>query len=158
MKFVEIHMKVLKLWSAVFHKFLVNTSNKIQVLCFWTLSMVSSLTKNHPVYIFLVKDETMDNVQKHNTCINVPSSQTFRSYFEQDHSLQMADWTLGYSLWTFVHPALNILHHCLTIPSLITFWPWNTHNSRWISIAFAAGRIINCRTHHNSLCRQNNKH
>jgi hypothetical protein len=23
----------------------------------------------------------MDNVQKHNTCINVPSSQTFRSYY-----------------------------------------------------------------------------
>jgi hypothetical protein len=26
------------------------------------------------------KDKTMDNVQKHNICINVPSSQTFRSY------------------------------------------------------------------------------
>jgi hypothetical protein len=28
----------------------------------------------------LVKDKTMDNVHKHNTCISVPSSQTFRSY------------------------------------------------------------------------------
>jgi hypothetical protein len=26
----------------------------------------------------------MDNVQKHNTCINVPSSQTFRSYRYND--------------------------------------------------------------------------
>jgi hypothetical protein len=29
--------------------------------------------------VFLDKDRTMDNVQKHNSCINVPSSQTFRS-------------------------------------------------------------------------------
>jgi hypothetical protein len=27
-----------------------------------------------------VSDRTMDDVQKHNVCINVPSSQTFRSY------------------------------------------------------------------------------
>jgi hypothetical protein len=26
------------------------------------------------------KDSTMDNVQKHNICINVPLSQTFKSY------------------------------------------------------------------------------
>jgi hypothetical protein len=30
--------------------------------------------------VFLDKDRTMDNVQKHNICTNVPSSQTFRSY------------------------------------------------------------------------------
>jgi hypothetical protein len=30
--------------------------------------------------VFLYKDRTMDNVQKHNSCTNVPSSQTFRSY------------------------------------------------------------------------------
>jgi hypothetical protein len=29
---------------------------------------------------FLDTDMTMDNVQKHNICTNVPSSQTFRSY------------------------------------------------------------------------------
>jgi uncharacterized membrane protein (Fun14 family) len=29
---------------------------------------------------FLDKYRTMDNVQKHNICTNVPSSQTFRSY------------------------------------------------------------------------------
>jgi hypothetical protein len=29
--------------------------------------------------VFLDEDRTMDNVQKHNICINVPSSQTFRS-------------------------------------------------------------------------------
>jgi hypothetical protein len=28
----------------------------------------------------LDKDKTMDNVQKHNICTNVPSAQTFRSY------------------------------------------------------------------------------
>jgi hypothetical protein len=28
----------------------------------------------------LDKNRAMDNVQKHNSCINVPSSQTFRSY------------------------------------------------------------------------------
>jgi hypothetical protein len=26
------------------------------------------------------------------------------------------------SSWTHVRPSLNILHHCLTVPSLITFW------------------------------------
>jgi hypothetical protein len=44
--------------------------NKQQVLCFWTLSIVLS--------IFLKIDKTMDNVQKHNTCNNTPSSQTFK--------------------------------------------------------------------------------
>jgi hypothetical protein len=28
----------------------------------------------------LNKDKAMDNVEKHNVCTNVPSSQTFRSY------------------------------------------------------------------------------
>jgi hypothetical protein len=58
----------------------MNERNKylIQVLCFWTLFIVLSLSKNRPVY-FLDKDKTMDNVQKRNICINVPSSQTFRS-------------------------------------------------------------------------------
>jgi hypothetical protein len=31
---------------------------------------------------FLDEDRTMDNVQKHNICTNVPSSQTFRSYLD----------------------------------------------------------------------------
>jgi hypothetical protein len=30
--------------------------------------------------VFLYKDRAMDNVQKHNICTNVPSSQTLRSY------------------------------------------------------------------------------
>jgi hypothetical protein len=30
--------------------------------------------------VILDKNRTMDNVQKHNICINVPSSQTFRSH------------------------------------------------------------------------------
>jgi hypothetical protein len=29
--------------------------------------------------IVLNKNRTMDNVQRHNSCINIPSSQTFRS-------------------------------------------------------------------------------
>jgi hypothetical protein len=37
---------------------------------------------NRPV--FLDKDRTIDNVQKHNIRINIPSSQTFRSYFLQN--------------------------------------------------------------------------
>jgi hypothetical protein len=35
--------------------------------------------RNNKTGWFLDNDKTMDNVQKHNTCINVPSSQTFRS-------------------------------------------------------------------------------
>jgi hypothetical protein len=35
----------------------------------------------------------------------------------------MAGWPLHSSPWTFVHPSLNILYHCVTGPSLITFWP-----------------------------------
>jgi hypothetical protein len=31
-------------------------------------------------FIYLDKNRTLDNVQKHDTCINVPLSQTFRSY------------------------------------------------------------------------------
>jgi sporulation-control protein spo0M len=64
----------------------------VQILCFWTLSIVLSLSKNRPVYFskhkvsetgfclrLQVKDEDkeMDNVQKHNICTNVLSSQTF---------------------------------------------------------------------------------
>jgi hypothetical protein len=32
--------------------------------------------------VILDKDRMMDNVQKHNICTNVPSSQTFRSYLQ----------------------------------------------------------------------------
>jgi hypothetical protein len=31
----------------------------------------------------------MDNVQKHNICINVPSSQTFRSYLHNQYELDI---------------------------------------------------------------------
>jgi hypothetical protein len=54
---------------------------------------------------------------------------------------------------TCVRPSLNILQHCLPVPSLITVWPYIAHNSRWNSAS-----IINRRTHHNSLCNDKNKH
>jgi hypothetical protein len=60
------------------------------------------------------------------------------------------------SSWTFFHPSLNILHYCLTVPSLMMEF----HSTHVLSVKkadFAAGGIINCRTH-NSLCRDKNKH
>jgi hypothetical protein len=33
------------------------------------------------------------------------------------------------------NPSSNNLHRCLTVPSLITFWPKTVHNSQWISAA-----------------------
>jgi hypothetical protein len=76
---------------------------------FWTI-YIKFLTKNRSVYFsehnvwetgfclllqvkptqlgpidrgrFLDKDKMMNNVQKHNICTNVPSSQTFRSYLQ----------------------------------------------------------------------------
>jgi hypothetical protein len=66
----------------------------VQILCSWILSIVLFLIKNYPVYFskhivsrldslwrFLDKDRTMDNPPKHYICANVPSSQTFRSYY-----------------------------------------------------------------------------
>jgi hypothetical protein len=49
-----------------------------QILCFWMLSIVLSLSKST---VYLDKDRMMDNVQKHYIYTDVPSSQTFRSYF-----------------------------------------------------------------------------
>jgi hypothetical protein len=43
----------------------------VQILCFWTLS----------IFLFIPdKDRITGIIQKHNIFINVPSSQTFRSY------------------------------------------------------------------------------
>jgi hypothetical protein len=69
MIFVEIHTEVLKLLSAIFHKY-------------------------------------------------------FGQHFKQDHhSLQMADHFTVHREHLFAHPSWNILHHCLAVPSHITFWP-----------------------------------
>jgi hypothetical protein len=76
-----------------------------QILCFWTLSIVMSLSKNRPVYWnllkytgrFLDKDKTMDNVQKHNICTNVPSSQNFRSCVQY---ISLSNSRTRWSTWT----------------------------------------------------------
>jgi hypothetical protein len=60
---------LLILWGTEYN---TSTFAMVQLLCFRTLSIVLSLSKN--------TNRTMDNVQKHNSCTNVPSSQTFRSY------------------------------------------------------------------------------
>jgi hypothetical protein len=39
--------------------------------------------------VFLDKDRTMDNVQKYNMCTNVPSSQTFTSYYKNLYSYSL---------------------------------------------------------------------
>jgi hypothetical protein len=39
----------------------------------------TNITFHCPVFIY---NRTINNVQKHNICINVPSSQTFRSYLK----------------------------------------------------------------------------
>jgi hypothetical protein len=54
--------------------------------------------------VFLDKDRTMDKVQKCNICINVPSSQTFRSYLHVMlplRRLKHVIWTVrqGNGLW-----------------------------------------------------------
>jgi hypothetical protein len=71
-------------------------------VCFWTLSIVLFLfqTQRFEHWILSIsvgftrrqrqiplsetlllnKNRTMDNVQKHNTCVNVPLSQTFRAF------------------------------------------------------------------------------
>jgi hypothetical protein len=67
-KFVEIHMKLLKLWSAVLHTFFRSTSE--QVL----------------------------------------------------RSLQVADHFAIHCKHLLPCPSLNILHHCLTVRSLIIIW------------------------------------
>jgi hypothetical protein len=80
-----------------------------QILCFSTLSIILSLSKNRPVYFskhnvsetgFCLhlqvkpdKDKTRDNVQKHNICTSVPSSQTLRSYSYSDKSGMYGRWS-----------------------------------------------------------------
>jgi hypothetical protein len=49
------------------------------------------------------------------------------------------------SSWTFVRPSLNILHHCLTVPALITL----IVNRRWWDYQLEA--------HHKSLSRRQSK-
>jgi hypothetical protein len=54
-------------------------------------------------------------------------------HFEQDHhTLSMADH-FGLHYWTFVHPSLNILHHCRIISWPVLFsWLSSTGKSQWI--------------------------
>jgi hypothetical protein len=72
------------------------SNSKVQVLCFWTFSIILSVSKHLKTEtecslqkivfwkinktVFLDKDRMMENVQKYNICTNVPLSQTFRSY------------------------------------------------------------------------------
>jgi hypothetical protein len=65
----------------------------------------------------------------------MPFSQIFWSTFWTRSPLITDCWPLHSSSWTSVWPSLNILHHCLSVPSLLTFWPQNVHNSQWISAA-----------------------
>jgi hypothetical protein len=46
------------------------TGSSLRNTVFWNINRT----------VFLDKDRTMDNVQKHNNCTNVPLSQTFRSH------------------------------------------------------------------------------
>jgi hypothetical protein len=60
--------------------------------------------------VFLHKDRMMANVQKHNICTNVPSSQTFRSYplvelFYFSDLAQTAGWP----------PVRLLIDHCLQL-------------------------------------------
>jgi hypothetical protein len=56
--------------------------------------------------VFLDKNRTMDNVQKHNICINVPSSQTFGSYVNKK-SLKFFFNLHGCGCGIKVHSTLN---------------------------------------------------
>jgi hypothetical protein len=44
--------------------------------------------------VFLDKDKTKDNVQTHNICTNVPSSQSLRSY--RNYSVSIPDKVIGF--------------------------------------------------------------
>jgi hypothetical protein len=114
---VEIHMKVLKLWSALLGKF-------------------------------------------------------FGQRFEQDHlSLQIADhfalhcehlfahvrmfFTIVLHFLRSLHFGYKLAHNSQLISATLMFLVWR----KWInSTNFTAGRIIKHKTHHNSLCRDKNKH
>jgi DNA-dependent RNA polymerase auxiliary subunit epsilon len=54
--------------------------NRISYVDWAQLSMFyqKTETESRVRNVFLNKNRTMDNVQKHNTCIDVPSAQTFR--------------------------------------------------------------------------------
>jgi hypothetical protein len=69
---------------------------KTQRFSDWTLSPKRCVLKNKQDG-FLDKDRTMDNVQKHNNCTNVPSSQTFRSY---RHNMMIFNFTFALT-WKF---------------------------------------------------------
>jgi hypothetical protein len=72
------------------------TFQKFQILCFWTLPVILFLFKTQcfgdwilktdgiqPLKHCVLNKRIMDNVQKHNICVNVPMSLTFRSYSQE---------------------------------------------------------------------------
>jgi hypothetical protein len=63
--------------------------------------------------VFLDKDITMDNVQKHNICTNVPSSQAFRSY------LKILSVSLGFLKLTYFIQKRESVLQCYVSPSSI---------------------------------------
>jgi hypothetical protein len=54
-----------------------------------TQSSLRNVVLKNKQDIFLKIDKTMDNVQKPNTCSNIPLSQTFRSYFHKQINKQI---------------------------------------------------------------------
>jgi hypothetical protein len=105
-------------WNSIFTW---TTSTLVQILCFWTLSILFFYIKNTVLFIFQNnvsetgvhlrlqvkptqlgqidraravfsdKNRMTDNVQKHNICTNVPLSQTLRSYELHYHLLGKKD-------------------------------------------------------------------
>jgi hypothetical protein len=76
---------------------------------------------------------------------------------------QAENFLLTVNVHSFVCHYLSILHHCLTFSSVILFWPHTMFVCVCVCVCvkkvdnsanFAAGGIVNCRTH-NSHCREN---
>ena len=81
--------------------------------------------------------QTLREIRGNSCDSSVIVKQRFSRIFLLIFSTSLSVRTLGRPLrsssCTLVRPFLNIRHHCLTPPSLITFFPYTSHSRRWMS-------------------------
>jgi hypothetical protein len=97
------------------------TESSLQNDVFWKLNRT----------VFLDKDRTMDNVQQHNICTNVPLSQTFRSYLDS-WSLKifmtlvrsfLQTWVPGnWSMKIVPVPCVNSAHNWISLKMFLVIY------------------------------------
>jgi hypothetical protein len=111
-----------------------------EIHCHLSGITLKSQTRSHSLHFVCTKEPILrrtydslacDNLTEISACnlwkftwkCEVVKCHPLQIFWSTRSSLTTDGWPLRSSLWTFVCPSSNILHHCPTVSLLITFWP-----------------------------------